>query len=260
MPLCRVAVKEFSLEKIHKHAFMNILCRNKFINMRIVLVFLFSSFPIFTFSQTMKSIMDTSNQWFVLYPYGNRPGGYVAVLEFHGDTIVANKKYNKLIKRKTSENAQEYLGCLRCEINGDIKFCPPYENKEYLLYPDSLSVSMNINVFTRSFRDQGHGNEMTQLLTVDTTMIINSEGNIFQSFILHRKCKSKGIQTWIVGIGSKNGPLGNYISEHCIENGLVIEISGLSKPRLIAFKKENEILFFDVNYYNYYESVKTTIK
>jgi hypothetical protein len=228
--------------------------------MRVVLVLLFSSFSIFTFSQNMTSIMDISNQWFVLYPFGNRPGGYMAVLEFHGDTIVSNKKYNKLIKRKTSENAQEYLGGLRCEINGDIKFCPPYENKEYLLYPDSLSVSMNVYVFTRSFRDHGYGNEMTQLLTIDTTMLINSEGNIFQSYILHRKCKSKGIQTWIVGIGSKNGPIGNYISADCIENGLEIFIAGLSTPTLIAFKKENEILFFNDNYFNYYESVKSTIK
>lgn len=202
--------------------------------------------------------MDTTNQWFVQYPYGNRPGGYLAVLEFHGDTIVSNTKYSKLIKRKISENAQEYLGGLRCEINGDIKFCPPYENKEYLLYPDSLSVSMNINVFTRSFRD--HGNEMTQLLTVDTTMIINSEGNIFQSYILHRKCKSEGLQTWIAGIGSKNGPIQNYISAHCIENGIEIFISGLSIPTLIAFKNANKILFFNDNYFNYYEAVKTTTK
>lgn len=223
--------------------------------MRIVLISFFSILSFVSMSQNMISIMDTNNQWFVQYAHGNRPGGYLAVLEFQGDTIVDDKKYNKLIKRTINENTQEFIGCLRADTNGDIRFCPPHENKEYLLYPSSLSVSMNVHVFTRHFRDQMPGNEMIQLLTIDSTFVVGSEGNFFQSYILHRNCAVKGYQTWVEGIGSTNGPLENYIPEHCIENGVSIEISGKFSSILIAFKKADEILYFDQSYLSYYESV-----
>lgn len=62
--------------------------------MRAVLISFYLIISFVSASQNMTSIMDTNNQWFVQYPYGNRPGGYFAVLEFQGDTIVEDKKYN----------------------------------------------------------------------------------------------------------------------------------------------------------------------
>lgn len=211
-----------------------------------------------TRSQNSISIVDTLNHWYITQPLSNKPDDYkLCVIYLKGDTLIEDNQYLKVILSFLDPELEkhEYLGCIRENNSGDVKYIPPYYDSEYLLYPATMKIGDTIPVYSSIYSDSESYAYNIQQLYVGAVDSMYSCGAYHKRFFLHRVCAAGNQQVWIKDIGSTTGLVWNSVYSHCHSNPIHKSTIGLVNRQLIAFTHAKQVVFFNEKF----NTVKTSI-